>query len=789
MITKVELKNWRSHLDSRLEFSPGTNILLGSIGSGKTSVLDAICFALFGTFPTLQTKKIKLDDVIMRKPVEKMKAEVELHFQMNGKNYSVRRVIERGKGTTYSEVKEDGKLIEAPNSQRVTERIEEILKVDYELFSKAIYSEQNALDYFLTIPKGQRMKKIDELLGIDKFEKARGSAVTLKNRIIDRKLGIEGALMRVNEEELKKNIFELEDVISRLLHEKSELKERLSEAEKEKIKIEEEVEKLKKVKEKIEILKMEEKSKESVLEEVLKSLKLIEEVTTGFSKDKVKRAIEEAEYELKMKEEELKLKRESYEKNFSEVSRIESKMKFLSEEKIPKLKKVVEEKAYIKKDLDRLINLIGENVETQIEENREKLEKTNSEISVLNNLLNDLNLFIQHLSSEESKCPVCESTLTPERKNVLLERKKEQMRGLQEKLKDLMNGKQNLIEELKKLEENAKKMKEMQLQIKDLEEREKELEDSENELNETKEFLNKARGELAKIKSELEDVEKSVKEGEKKKREYELLLIQLEELEKNRKKSEELSKEIERIKNEIKEEEAKFEGKDLISLEEKLKYMISIVSEMRTKLQSYDFLIQEKENRKKEYEEKLRELNKQKQEIQKLDKLIRDLEIFNLALEETQIELRNNFVEVVNLTMNKLWNTIYPYRDFTSIQLNAEEGDYVLQLQSRDGSWVNVEGNVSGGERSIACLTLRIALALALAPQLRILVLDEPTANLDSRAIVELSTTLRERIREFIDQTFLITHQPELEDAATGSIYRLEREKEKDEPTKVVRID
>ncbi|MFH8119999.1 MAG: SMC family ATPase, partial [Candidatus Aenigmatarchaeota archaeon] len=546
MITKVELKNWRSHLDSRLEFSPGTNILLGSIGSGKTSVLDAICFALFGTFPTLQTKKIKLDDVIMRKPVEKMKAEVELHFQMNGKNYSVRRVIERGKGTTYSEVKEDGKLIEAPNSQRVTERIEEILKVDYELFSKAIYSEQNALDYFLTIPKGQRMKKIDELLGIDKFEKARGSAVTLKNRIIDRKLGIEGALMRVNEEELKKNIFELEDVISRLLHEKSELKERLSEAEKEKIKIEEEVEKLKKVKEKIEILKMEEKSKESVLEEVLKSLKLIEEVTTGFSKDKVKRAIEEAEYELKMKEEELKLKRESYEKNFSEVSRIESKMKFLSEEKIPKLKKVVEEKAYIKKDLDRLINLIGENVETQIEENREKLEKTNSEISVLNNLLNDLNLFIQHLSSEESKCPVCESTLTPERKNVLLERKKEQMRGLQEKLKDLMNGKQNLIEELKKLEENAKKMKEMQLQIKDLEEREKELEDSENELNETKEFLNKARGELAKIKSELEDVEKSVKEGEKKKREYELLLIQLEELEKNRKKSEELSKEIER---------------------------------------------------------------------------------------------------------------------------------------------------------------------------------------------------------------------------------------------------
>jgi DNA repair exonuclease SbcCD ATPase subunit len=182
-------------------------------------------------------------------------------------------------------------------------------------------------------------------------------------------------------------------------------------------------------------------------------------------------------------------------------------------------------------------------------------------------------------------------------------------------------------------------------------------------------------------------------------------------------------------------------------------------------------------------------LEKQKKEIKRLEGLVRDLKIFSLALEETQIELRSNFVEAVNYTMNKLWNTLYPYQDFISIKLNAEEGDYILQLQGRDGIWVNVEGNVSGGERSIACLALRIAFALALAPQLRILVLDEPTANLDAKAISELTVTLKERISEFIDQTFLITHQPELEDAATGSIYMLEREKEKDEPTRVVKVD
>jgi DNA repair exonuclease SbcCD ATPase subunit len=317
----------------------------------------------------------------------------------------------------------------------------------------------------------------------------------------------------------------------------------------------------------------------------------------------------------------------------------------------------------------------------------------------------------------------------------------------------------------------------------------KELEDSEKVLIELDSFLSQAEKNLVTMKNDLERLEKQIKEDENKKRKYEILLIQLEDLEEKEKRGEELKKEIEEIKKRIEEEELKLGGKDLAKMEENFKQIISKESEIKTKLQSYDSFIQEKELRKKESEEKLKNLEKHKKEIKKLESLIRDLKIFSMALEETQVELRSNFVEVVNNAMNDLWNTLYPYRDFVSIRLNAEEGDYILQLQGRDGIWVNVEGNVSGGERSIACLALRIAFALALAPQLRILVLDEPTANLDAKAISELTITLRERINEFVDQTFLITHQPELEDAATGSIYMLEREKERDEPTKVEELE
>jgi DNA repair exonuclease SbcCD ATPase subunit len=71
---------------------------------------------------------------------------------------------------------------------------------------------------------------------------------------------------------------------------------------------------------------------------------------------------------------------------------------------------------------------------------------------------------------------------------------------------------------------------------------------------------------------------------------------------------------------------------------------------------------------------------------------------------------------------------------------------------------------------------------------LRWLVLDEPTHNLDSKSVEDLAETLRERIGEFVDQIFLITHDEKLEDAVTGSLYRLEREKEKDGVTKIAMI-
>lgn len=182
MIKRVVLNNWKSHLRSEFEFSPGVNAMVGIMGSGKTSVLQAISFALYGTIPALQSRRVSLDDMIMKRPQRKDKAEVEVEFIADGNVYSVKREIRLGKGTTRAEIRENGKLLDV-NPKGVTSEVERILEMDYDLFTKAVYSEQNAIDFFLRVPRGQRMGLIDKMLRLDRFDFVRAESVSLSNRI------------------------------------------------------------------------------------------------------------------------------------------------------------------------------------------------------------------------------------------------------------------------------------------------------------------------------------------------------------------------------------------------------------------------------------------------------------------------------------------------------------------------------------------------------------------------------------------------------------------------------
>lgn len=48
MLTKIKLENFRQHLNLELDFKNGVTVLRGSNEQGKTTVFEAVAFALFG---------------------------------------------------------------------------------------------------------------------------------------------------------------------------------------------------------------------------------------------------------------------------------------------------------------------------------------------------------------------------------------------------------------------------------------------------------------------------------------------------------------------------------------------------------------------------------------------------------------------------------------------------------------------------------------------------------------------------------------------------------------------
>lgn len=226
MISSLVLRHWKSHEKTELSFSRGTNLIVGPMGSGKTSVMDAICFALYGTFPALRSRKVSLDEVVMQRPQKYDSAEVELRFEADGKEYVVARVISKGASEAFLR-SGDGKLLEGPQSQRVSEALEQLLKVDYELFTRSIYAEQNRIDYFLSLGKGERKRQIDELLGIDKFETARATAASVANRLRSTKTDSLGLLQGHGAEDLEKEQQQIRTEITEI-ESKSKEKQKVS---------------------------------------------------------------------------------------------------------------------------------------------------------------------------------------------------------------------------------------------------------------------------------------------------------------------------------------------------------------------------------------------------------------------------------------------------------------------------------------------------------------------------------------------------------------------------------
>ena len=105
-------------------------------------------------------------------------------------------------------------------------------------------------------------------------------------------------------------------------------------------------------------------------------------------------------------------------------------------------------------------------------------------------------------------------------------------------------------------------------------------------------------------------------------------------------------------------------------------------------------------------------------------------------------------------------------------------------MQEKNTQWRKVEGILSGGERSCAALSIRMAIALVLTQNIGWMILDEPTHNLDKNTVKKLSEFLKTHLPELVEQVFIITHEKEMEKAASATLYFIEREKGEEMPSR-----
>ena len=775
MIKEINLINWKSHENSRIVFTKGINLIIGKIGSGKSSILDAISFSFFSNFPDLNSRRIKLEDVIMKKPLEKKFCEVILRFEIENKEYEIKRRIEREKGS-YSELKEGNKVIEV-GTERVNSIIEKILKIDYDTFYNVIYGEQNRIDYLFSLQKSQRKEKFDEILGIEILERIRRTSVSVKNKLLkifaQKKAIFENFEKEKIEEKLEKERIEYFEI----LRKKEKIKEEVEILKNEIEKIEKEVEEGKKVKDKILELKSKEEFLINDINKLKFELKSLDEYK-NFDKKEIENKISEKERLLNSLKEEIKNLKDEIEKISKQINELEYSIK--KENEIEEEIRVLEEEK--NKGIEE-VKIKNELIE-KIEELKTKIEEIVKKIASIKSNIDFYEDVIKNLGKIENKCPVCGREIDEENKKKIFEKYSKILDELRNELKSIQVLKNEKENELKNLEEKLLKIQRVEEKIKIIERRVEELKSKlikidKRKLEELKNEKNKLEIKEKKVYFEMENVMKEIVELNK-------ILEKIDRREK-------IDLEILKKEYELNEIEKNLNilttNQFFLKLEEnekKLKEKRDEYVSKRTMLNEIIGKISILEKLIVEYEKKLEEKRKLKSEIEKIEKYIRDFEVLEKSVKETQAIVRNKLIDAINYYLSIYWNELYPYKDYESFRIYPTEDDYVFELKDSLGRWIEIERIASGGERMIAALCLRIALAKVLAPQIDILILDEPTHNLDENSVKELTRTLNEKLSNFFSQIFVITHDERFEDLLAANIIRVERDKIRDLPTKII---
>src|SRR6266545_3527572 len=169
-LRRLRLVNFRQHADTELEFGPGITGIFGSNGSGKTTILEAIAWAIYGA------QAVRGDRDSIRRLGAKGRAavEVELEFRLGAHEYRVTR------GLSIATLSQDGQPV-ANSLKAVTDKLERTLGMTHD-------------ELFNTYFTGQKELAVMAVLGYERLREAQERVREVRNALAAEARGLEAGL-------------------------------------------------------------------------------------------------------------------------------------------------------------------------------------------------------------------------------------------------------------------------------------------------------------------------------------------------------------------------------------------------------------------------------------------------------------------------------------------------------------------------------------------------------------------------------------------------------------------
>ncbi|MBI4018088.1 MAG: AAA family ATPase [Candidatus Aenigmarchaeota archaeon] len=190
MLKSLRMKNIRSYPSAFVEFPEGSTLLSGDIGTGKSTLLLAADFALFG----IRRGDVQGTDLLRHGSDE---GEIELEFVVGDDNYAVTRTLKRKKDSVTQEsgfISVNGRRREFTPTE-MTARIMELIGYpqgarNRPIFRYTVYTPQEEMKSI--IQSDDRLGTLRKIFGIDKYGVIKSNASQLSSLVREEKRGLEG---------------------------------------------------------------------------------------------------------------------------------------------------------------------------------------------------------------------------------------------------------------------------------------------------------------------------------------------------------------------------------------------------------------------------------------------------------------------------------------------------------------------------------------------------------------------------------------------------------------------